>query len=71
MSSAEREREKWRIRRRQQREEYRVFSPVRPSIQPAQDRMRHTRADWEAVDSQTFQRNNLSFRNSTGGLGLP
>ncbi|WP_158716951.1 hypothetical protein [Streptomyces rimosus] len=60
MSSKQREREKWRNKRRQIREGNRAFSASRPALRPDADRIRHKRAEWDEIPQQVYRRNNAA-----------
>ncbi|MFI6052789.1 hypothetical protein ACIBCO_22240 [Streptomyces violascens] len=58
MSNTQREREKWRNKRRQEREALSVFSAVKPVQRMNVKMIRHTRAEWDAIPQEIYRRNN-------------
>ncbi|AYV29650.1 hypothetical protein ACFWNE_06635 [Streptomyces goshikiensis] len=64
MSSPQREREKWRIKRQRARQDLRVFSTVAPVQKPEGLRVRHTQSTWNTIPMEVFRLNNRAI--STG-----
>ncbi|MFD9569723.1 hypothetical protein ACFWBI_07750 [Streptomyces sp. NPDC059982] len=61
MSSAQREREKWREKRDQERKALRVFSSAKPLQRPEGKRIRHPKATWDMIPADTFRMNNTAM----------
>ncbi|MFD9792328.1 hypothetical protein ACFWXK_15415 [Streptomyces sp. NPDC059070] len=68
MSNSIRKREKWREKRRQSREEYRVFSTSRPVSRNGNGRTRHTATEWSTIQKGIYDINNMAVRSDLGGV---
>lgn len=68
MSNRHHKREKWREKRREGREEYRVFSSSRPALRSSPSGSRSTFQDWSAIGMDVYKANNMASQSAREGL---